>query len=58
MTFKRVVITGAGALTPIGNNLQQYWEGLKAGKVVLFQLPSLILLYIGPNSPARLKASI
>jgi 3-oxoacyl-[acyl-carrier-protein] synthase II len=32
MTFKRVVITGAGALTPIGNTLQQYWEGLKAGK--------------------------
>lgn len=32
MTFKRVVVTGAGALTPIGNNLQQYWEGLKAGK--------------------------
>lgn len=31
MSFKRVVITGAGALTPIGNNLQQYWEGLKAG---------------------------
>lgn len=32
MTFKRVVVTGAGALTPIGNNLQEYWEGLKAGK--------------------------
>lgn len=32
MTFKRVVITGAGALTPIGNTLQQYWDGLKAGK--------------------------
>ncbi|MBN8578559.1 MAG: beta-ketoacyl-ACP synthase II [Cytophagales bacterium] len=32
MTFKRVVVTGAGALTPIGNNLQQYWQGLKAGK--------------------------
>ncbi len=32
MTFKRVVVTGAGALTPIGNTLQQYWEGLKAGK--------------------------
>lgn len=32
MAFKRVVITGAGALTPIGNTLQQYWEGLKAGK--------------------------
>jgi 3-oxoacyl-[acyl-carrier-protein] synthase II len=32
MTFKRVVITGVGALTPIGNNRQEYWEGLKAGK--------------------------
>jgi len=32
MTFKRVVITGAGALTAIGNNLQDYWEGLRNGK--------------------------
>ncbi len=32
MTFKRVVITGAGALTPIGNTLPEYWEGLKSGK--------------------------
>ena len=32
MTFKRVVITGAGALTPIGNTLPEYWEGLKTGK--------------------------
>jgi 3-oxoacyl-[acyl-carrier-protein] synthase II len=32
MTFKRVVITGAGALTPIGNTLPEYLEGLKAGK--------------------------
>lgn len=28
---KRVVITGMGALTPIGNNLASYLEGLKAG---------------------------
>src|SRR6478735_8785471 len=32
MTFKRVVITGAGALTAIGNTLPEYWEGLKNGK--------------------------
>ncbi len=32
MTFKRVVITGVGALTPIGNTRQQYWEGLKNGR--------------------------
>jgi 3-oxoacyl-[acyl-carrier-protein] synthase II len=31
MTLKRVVVTGLGALTPIGNTLQQYWEGLKNG---------------------------
>jgi 3-oxoacyl-[acyl-carrier-protein] synthase II len=32
MTFKRVVITGLGALTPIGNTLKEYWDGLKNGK--------------------------
>ena len=28
---RRVVITGIGSLTPIGNNASQYWESLKAG---------------------------
>jgi len=32
MTLKRVVVTGLGALTPIGNTLPEFWEGLKAGK--------------------------
>src|SRR5688572_4815782 len=32
MTLKRVVVTGLGALTPIGNTLQEFWEGLKSGK--------------------------
>ena len=32
MTLKRVVVTGLGALTPIGNTLPEYWNGLKAGK--------------------------
>ena len=31
MILKRVVVTGLGALTPIGNTLQEYWEGLKKG---------------------------
>ncbi len=31
MELKRVVITGIGALTPIGNSLHDYWEGLKNG---------------------------
>ena len=32
MTFKRVVITGIGALTPIGNTRQEFWNGLASGK--------------------------
>jgi len=31
MTLKRVVVTGLGALTPIGNTLPEYWNSLKAG---------------------------
>ena len=32
MQLKRVVVTGLGALTPIGNSIQEYWEGLITGK--------------------------
>ena len=32
MELKRVVVTGLGALTPIGNNIEEYWEGLLNGK--------------------------
>ncbi|UII29971.1 beta-ketoacyl-ACP synthase II [Fulvivirga ulvae] len=31
MTLRRVVVTGIGALTPIGNTAPEYWEGLKHG---------------------------
>jgi 3-oxoacyl-[acyl-carrier-protein] synthase II len=31
MQLKRVVVTGIGALTPIGNNLEEYWNGLING---------------------------
>lgn len=32
MQLKRVVVTGLGALTPIGNTLPAFWDGLKNGK--------------------------
>lgn len=32
MELKRVVVTGLGALTPIGNSVSEYWDGLKNGK--------------------------
>jgi len=31
MEIKRVVVTGLGALTPIGNTVEQYWNGLVNG---------------------------
>lgn len=32
MELKRVVVTGLGALTPIGNNIEEYWNALVNGK--------------------------
>ena len=29
---RRVVITGLGAITPIGNNVEEFWKGIKTGK--------------------------
>ena len=39
--FKRVVITGLGSITPLGNNIEDYWQSLikgrnGVGKVTLF----------------------
>ena len=31
MELKRVVVTGLGALTPIGNTVPEYWNGLLEG---------------------------
>ena len=31
MQLKRVVVTGIGTITPIGNNLEDYWQGLING---------------------------
>ncbi|PLK46471.1 beta-ketoacyl-ACP synthase II [Emticicia sp. TH156] len=31
MAFKRVVVTGLGAITPIGNTVEEFWHGLSTG---------------------------
>ena len=31
-TIPRVVITGLGAVTPIGNDVESFWEGLRTGR--------------------------
>ncbi|MBR3710291.1 MAG: beta-ketoacyl-ACP synthase II [Bacteroidales bacterium] len=32
MELKRVVVTGLGAITPVGNNVKDFWQGLISGK--------------------------
>ncbi len=31
MSLKRVVVTGLGAITPLGNTVEEYWDGLSNG---------------------------
>ena len=34
---KRVVVTGLGAITPIGNNVEEFWNGIKS-RIIMFQV--------------------
>jgi len=36
--LKRVVVTGLGAITPLGNTVQDYWRGLLAGRSGIEQI--------------------
>ncbi len=31
--IRRVVVTGMGAITPIGLNVEEFWAGIKANKI-------------------------
>ena len=33
MSKRRVVVTGLGAVTPVGNNVKDFWSGIREGKV-------------------------
>ena len=58
MELKRVVVTGFGALTPIGNNANEYWESLVKGTSGAAPITLLIPLILKLNLPARLKTLI
>ena len=36
--MRRVVVTGLGAITPVGNNVDEFWEGLISGKCGIDQI--------------------
>ena len=35
---RRVVVTGLGAITPIGNNVEEFWKGIKENKCGIAQI--------------------
>ena len=49
---KRVVVTGLGAITPIGNNVAELWEGIKTGKCGIDD----ITLFDTSNSKVKIAA--
>ena len=36
--MRRVVITGMGAITPLGLNVEEYWQGLKEGRTAFGEI--------------------
>lgn len=49
--LNRVVVTGYGLTSPIGNTPEEFWDSLKAGKLGLERLPSLIPVNIRSIMP-------
>ena len=41
MQKRRVVVTGMGCLTPVGNTINQFWESILAGKSGVSKITSV-----------------
>ena len=52
---RRVVITGLGALTPIGNNTEEFWNGIKKGKCGIDEIKSFDISNFKVKLAAELK---
>ena len=50
----RVVVTGMGAITPIGNNVEEFWKGIKEGKCGIDK----ITLFDTTNHKVKLAAEV
>lgn len=52
---RRVVVTGLAAITCLGNNLQETWAGLKAGRSGIAQIQSFDVSEFNPNFAGEVK---
>lgn len=53
--MKRVVITGLGAVTPVGNDTQTFWQSLKDGKSGIDLITSFDTTYLKAKLAAQVK---
>lgn len=53
--MRRVVVTGMGAVTPIGLNVKELWEGLKAGKTGFGEVTHFDTSAYGTHLAAEVK---
>jgi 3-oxoacyl-[acyl-carrier-protein] synthase II len=51
---RRVVITGVGCVTPLGNNVPELWENLKQGRSGV----GYTTLFDASNFPTRIAAEV
>lgn len=51
---RRVVITGLGAITPVGNTAEEFWKGIKEGKCGIDE----ITLFDTSNQKVKLAAEV
>ncbi|NJK37975.1 MAG: beta-ketoacyl-ACP synthase II [Oscillatoriales cyanobacterium RM2_1_1] len=54
MNRRRVVVTGLGAITPIGNDLKEYWQGLLNGRNGI----DTITLFDASNHDCRIAGEV
>ena len=54
MKYKRVVVTGLGAVTPIGLNIEEFWQGLVQGKNGVGKITA----FDPTNFPVKLAAEV
>lgn len=52
---RRVVVTGLGAVTPIGNNVDDFWTSVKAGKIGFDHITKFDTTYYKCHIAAELK---
>ncbi len=55
---RRVVITGLGAITPIGNTVEEFWDGIKKGKVGIGEITKFDTLDYKVKIAAEVKGFV